>query len=179
MSEASPTQPWVKQLSFVGLCLAVLFFQLLPLETTPRRWTGPDLVLLICLTWALRRPEFAPAYLIAGVALLADLMLQRPPGLLAALTVIASQTLTRRARQMRDQGFAVEWLTVSGALLAVMLGNRLVLALVAVPQAPMGLTLIQLIMSILFFPLVAALAQVLFGVRRVAPGEVDAWGHKL
>ncbi|MCG7573428.1 rod shape-determining protein MreD [Phaeobacter sp. CNT1-3] len=179
MSDTAPAQPWVKQLVFAGLCLAVIFFQLLPLETTPRRWTGPDLVLLICLTWSMRRPDFAPVYLIALVALMADLMLQRPPGLLAALTVVASQTLTKRARQMRDQGFAVEWLTIAGALLVVMLGNRLVLSLAAVPQAPLGLTIIQLIMSVLCYPAVVAAAHFLFGVRKVAPGEVDAWGQKL
>lgn len=179
MSDSAPTKPWVMQCAFAALTLAVIFFQLLPLETTPRRWTGPDLVLLISFAWALRRPDYVPAYLVGLIALMADLMLQRPPGLMAALVVIAVQTLKKRSRLLRDQGFAVEWLTVASTLLAVMLAFRLVLTLTAVPQAPMGLTLIQLVMSVVCYPAVAALSHFAFGVRRVAPGEVDAWGHKL
>lgn len=179
MSDSAPTKPWVMQSIFVALCFAVIFFQLLPLETTPRRWTGPDMVLLICFAWSLRRPDYVPAILVALVALMADLLFQRPPGLFAALMVLATETLKRRARLLRDQTFAVEWLTVASALLGVMLSYRLVLSLMVVPHPPLGLTLIQLVMSVLCYPLVAAVSHYLFGVRKVAPGEVDAWGHKL
>lgn len=179
MSDAAPTKLWVMQATYVALSLTVIFFQLLPLETIPRRWTGPDVLVLIGFAWALRRPDFLPAYLVAFVALMADLMFQRPPGLMAAILVIATETLKRRSRLLRDQGFAVEWLTVASALLAVMLSYRLILSIMVVPHPPLGLTLIQLVMSVMCYPLIAALSHYLFGVRRVAPGEVDAWGHKL
>lgn len=179
MSDTSPTRPWVKQMLFLGAALGVIFFQLLPLETTPRRWTGPDLLVLLTLAWALRRPDYLPAYLVALVMLLADLLFQRPPGLMAGLMVLAAEALKRRSASMRDQTFALEWLAISTTLLAVMLSYRLVLSILLVPQAPIGLTLIQLVVSILCYPAVAALTHYAFGVRKVSPGEVDAWGHKL
>ncbi|CUH65987.1 hypothetical protein TG4357_02172 [Thalassovita gelatinovora] len=177
MNNALLSRRWTMQLAFVALSLAIVFFQLLPLETVPRRWTGPDLLILITFVWAVRRPDYVPAILVAVVFLLGDLLFQRPPGLLAALTVLACEALKRRSRSLRDQTFPVEWLIVSGALLLVMLGNRLVLAILLIPQAPVGLTLIQLIMTILTYPLIAALSHFLFGVRPIAANDAEALRH--
>lgn len=174
MSEALTTRRWGMRLAFVVLALAIIFFQLLPLETTPRRWTGPDLLILITFAWAVRRPDYLPAFLVAFVFLLGDLLFQRPPGLLAALTVLAVEALKRRSRNLRDQTFPVEWLTVSAMLVAVMLGNRMVLALLLIPQAPLGLTVVQLIMTVLTYPLIAAVSHFLFGVRRIAANDAEA-----
>ena len=178
MNETLTSRRWTMQLAYVVLALAIVFFQLLPLETVPRRWTGPDLLILITFSWAVRRPHYVPAILIAVVFLLGDLLFQRPPGLLAALTVLASEALKRRSRSLRDQTFPVEWLTVSGALILVMLGNRLVLAVLLIPQAPVGLTLIQLIMTILTYPIIAMLSHYLFGVRPIAANDAEALRHR-
>ncbi|WP_323786293.1 rod shape-determining protein MreD [Thalassovita sp.] len=178
MNETLTSRRWTMQLAYVVLALAIVFFQLLPLETVPRRWTGPDLLILITFSWAVRRPDYVPAILIAVVFLLGDLLFQRPPGLLAALTVLASEALKRRSRSLRDQTFPVEWLTVSGALILVMLGNRLVLAVLLIPQAPVGLTLIQLIMTILTYPIIAMLSHYLFGVRPIAANDAEALRHR-
>jgi rod shape-determining protein MreD len=167
------------QATYLGLMSMVLFFQLLPLETTPQRWSGPDLLLLISFAWALRRPDYLPSFLVAGIALMADLLLQRPPGLMAALMVVAVQLLKKRARQLRDQSFAIEWLSVAVALLVITLANRMILNITAVPQAPLSLSLVQLVMSMICYPVVVAISHALIGVRKVAPGEVDSWGQRL
>ncbi|MFY0680959.1 MAG: rod shape-determining protein MreD [Thalassovita sp.] len=177
MSDAAGSRLWLMWLVFLCLSLGIIFFQLLPLETTPRRFTGPDLMVLFAFAWATRRPEYVPAFLIAGIMLLGDLLFQRPPGLMAALMVVATEAVKRRSRTLRDQGFPVEWLTITGTLVLVMLGYRLILALLIVPQAPMGLTLIQLIMSVISYPLVVLATQFVFGVRKVSPGETNAMGH--
>jgi rod shape-determining protein MreD len=41
------------------------------------------------------------------------------------------------------------------------------------------LTLIQLILTIGLYPVIAGVAQVALGLRRPAQGEVDALGHRL
>lgn len=174
MSEALTTRRWGMRLAYLVLALAIIFFQLLPLETMPRRWTGPDLLILITFAWAVRRPDYLPAFLVAAVFLLGDLLFQRPPGLLAALSLLAVEALKRRSRALRDQTFPVEWLTVSVMMILVMLGNRMVLAVLLIPQSPMGLTLIQLIMTIIAYPLVAALSHSIFGVRRIAANDAEA-----
>ncbi|MBR9650935.1 rod shape-determining protein MreD [Thalassovita aquimarina] len=174
MSEALTTRRWGMRLAYVLLALAIIFFQLLPLETTPRRWTGPDLLILITFAWAVRRPDYLPAFLVASNFLLGDFLFQRPPGLLAALTVLAVEALKRRSRSLRDQTFLVEWLTVSVMLIVLMLSDRMVLAVLLIPQSPMGLTLVQLIMTIIAYPLVAAVSHSLFGVRRIAANDAEA-----
>ena len=68
---------------------------------------------------------------------------------------------------------------MGAAIAAVGLANRLALGLVMTPQAPLGLTLIQLILTIALYPAIGGLAQLLLGLRRPAQGEVDALGHRL
>jgi rod shape-determining protein MreD len=65
MTDLSRSRLWVMRLSFVALALVILFFHLLPLETTPRPWAGPDLLLGFACAWGLRRPEYVPALFLA------------------------------------------------------------------------------------------------------------------
>jgi rod shape-determining protein MreD len=57
--------------------------------------------------------------------------------------------------------------------------NRVVLMVVMSPQQPLALTLIEMVMTIVFFPLVIVIAQFVFGVARPALGQVDSRGHRL
>ena len=163
----------------VALCVGIMFFHLLPLETTPQRWAAPDLIVALCFAWALRRPDYVPLLAVAGVMLLADLLFQRPPGLWAALVVLAVHWLKSRERRQRETSFVLEWFTVAGCLVTITLLYRLVLlVLIVSPGAPF-LTLMQLVMTILVYPIVVVLSHLAFGVRRSAPGEVDRLGHSL
>ena len=51
MDEVSLTRLWLMRAGFAALILGLLFFQLLPLETTPRRFAGPDLVMGFAFAW--------------------------------------------------------------------------------------------------------------------------------
>lgn len=146
---------------------------------TPIRWIAPDLLLLITIAWVIRRPSFVPALSIFGLYLLADLMLQRPPGLWAALALVLSEILRRRARSMRALSFGLEWASIGLGLIFISAIYRFILSLSLVPQAPLGLTLLHLGLTILAYPLVVFLSFLIFQVKRPAPGEVDALGHKL
>lgn len=180
MAEHTLTRLWTMRGLFVVLALVLILFKLLPLEFTPRRWfAGPDLVMAFCFAWILRRPEYVPPLAIAGVFLLADLMLQRPPGLLAGLVVMAAQNLKSRGMTLRNQPFSVEWLSVSAIFLAVALANRLILAVTVAPQAPFGLSAVQLVMTMLAYPFVVLISTYLFGVRKSSLGEVNALGQRL
>ena len=179
MAESPTTQVWIGRGVFGGLALMIIFLQLLPLNMTPGGWAGPDMLLLLIFAWVARRPDYAPFAIIAGVCLLADLLFQRPPGLWAALVLIASEALRARAPGLRSLPLAVEWGSVAMAVIGVTLANRMVLALSMTPQAPLGLTLIQMLATLACYPLVVIAAHVLFGVTRTAPGQVNALGQKL
>ncbi|KPQ21354.1 MAG: rod shape-determining protein MreD [Rhodobacteraceae bacterium HLUCCA24] len=168
---------WLKRTVFLVLCIAVIFFSLLPLDTGTPRWAPPDLLLALCLVWAARRPDYVPVLSIAFVALLADLLYQRPPGLYAALTVLGSEYLKARARMLRDSGFWVEWATAAAVLTVIALAYRLALGLLAVPQPPLALSLVQVLATVAIYPPVVAVSHLFLGLRR--PAASDPGGTRL
>ncbi|MEM6940152.1 MAG: rod shape-determining protein MreD [Pseudomonadota bacterium] len=179
MTELSPARLWVMRGAFLLLALLLILFQLLPLETLPRTWAGPDLLLCFACAWSLRRPEYVPAVPLALTFFLADLLLQRPPGLLALLTLIACENLKIRSRSLRDSSFPAEWLTVSVTFIVLAMANRLVLAIALVDLPPLTLFLSGLAMSVLVYPAVVLITHFAMGVRMAAPGDLDALGQRV
>ena len=46
MAEPTPAmQLWLARLSFLGLATMLVFLRLLPLDTLPRLWAAPDILL--------------------------------------------------------------------------------------------------------------------------------------
>ncbi|MCR8726619.1 rod shape-determining protein MreD [Frigidibacter sp. ROC022] len=166
-------------LMFLGLAVLVIFVQLLPISLVTGGWAGPDVLLAITMAWGLRRPDYLPPLLAGAVMLMADLILQRPPGLWAALVVLALELLRARNQIWRDLPFLLEWGVISVVMAAVVLLYWLVLAVFFVVQPAIGLYLIQLISTILVYPPVVLISATVLGVRKVAPGQVDALGHRL
>lgn len=179
MAEARPGRTWLMRLAFLGVAMLILFYHLLPLDMMPPLYAGPDLLVALCFSWALRRPDYVPALSVAGVMLLADLMLGRPPGLWAALMLIATETLKRRDRRGPETTFVVEWIAIATTLMTITIAYRLVLGLLLVPAGPPFLALMRFAMTVICYPLVVVLSQVLFGVRRMAPGDFDHAGRSL
>jgi rod shape-determining protein MreD len=172
MAETGSLHLWLMRALFAALAGTLVFARLLPLDMAPPGWAGPDLFLALAFAWAVRRPEYVPPLLVAALALAMDLLLQRPPGLWAALTVIGCETLRRRAPALRDLTFLADWAAVAGTLVAMVLAYRLVLTVLIVDQAPLGLSLMQLLSTLVAYPLVAALSHLVFGVRKRAPGDL-------
>jgi rod shape-determining protein MreD len=179
MAEGVPSTVWAYRALFAVLALALLFLRLLPLGSAAGTWPGPDLLMCLTFAWVLRRPDYVPLVLIALVVLLEDLMLMRPPGLWAALMVLGAEFLRNRTALSRELSFVVEWVLVAGVMAAVAMGNRLVLAVTMLDQASLGQTIIQLVASILCYPVVVFLSRLAFGVRKPAAGEIDAYGRRL
>lgn len=177
MAELSTSRLWLMRAGFVGLALLILFFHLLPLDTVPRRWAPPDLLIAFTFAWVLRRPDYVPVLILALVMLVADLMLQRPPGLLAMLMVLGCEYLKNQTAGLRQASFVGEWMAVGIVLVGITVLNRLILGILAVDPAPLGLNLIQVGLTFLVYPVVVVLSQSLMGVRKLAPSDADAMGR--
>ena len=134
---------------------------------------------MLALAWVTRRPSLVPAVAVAAVFLLADFLFHKPPGLWAGLVLILSEILRGRVHTLRTLPFWMEWGTVSVGITVITAVERFTLSMVLVPQASLGLTLVQLTLTILAYPLVVFVSYAVFGVHRPAPGEVDASGHRL
>lgn len=178
MNDLSATRLWLMRAAFLLLTLVIIFFHLLPLETTPRRWAGPDIVLAFALAWSLRRPEYVPAPALALAFLLADLLLQRPPGLWAMLALIGCENIKVRGRTLRDQNFFAEWVTVTLIVIAITVTYRVVLGIILVDLPGLSLSLSELVLTLLVYPAVVAVTHFFMGVRKAAPGELDALGQR-
>jgi rod shape-determining protein MreD len=176
MTEQTLTRLWGMRLVFALLVCTILFFHLLPLETSPRRWVGPDMVLAFALAWSLRRPDYVPSLLLAGLFLLVDILLFRPPGLWAVLALLGCEHLKTRARSLRDGGFVNEWLAVCAVMAFVAIGYRAILMLTLVQLPGVGLSIFELVMTMLFYPVAVAATHFLLGVRKASPGQLEAWG---
>jgi rod shape-determining protein MreD len=179
MADLAPSTVWGYRALFGFLAGFLLFTRLLPLGSIAGGWPGPDLLFCLALVWVLRRPDYVPPLLIGVVVLLEDLLLMRPPGLWAAITVLAAEFLRNRAALTRELSFAVEWLLAATVIAAAMLGYRLMMMLAMLPQVGLGQAMIHMIVTILCYPLMVLLSRFAFGVRKPATGEVDGYGRRI
>lgn len=195
MIDGGTREVWAHRILFVVLALVFLFFRLLPLGEVAepcgteealchlRAWLGhmpgPDLLLCIIFAWTMRRPDYLPVLLIAAVVLLEDLIVLRPPGLWTGLVVLVSEIIRSRVALTRELNFGVEWLLVSAMMVAMLIIYRLAFGLVLLPQPPFGFAMVQVVWSILCYPLVVFLSRVVLDLYKPGMGEVDAYGRRL
>jgi rod shape-determining protein MreD len=179
MAEGIVARRWGYRALYLGLCLFIVFVRLLPLDAGSGGLPGPDLILCLTFAWVLRRPSYVPLGLVALVLLTTDVLFLRPLGLWAGIGVVAYEVLRQREATSRDLTFPLEWAMIAGVVVSMTVANALILALFAAPQPVLGLTLLQMIMTVLAYPLVVLFSSALLGVRKSAPGEVDRLGHRL
>ncbi|MGB7268090.1 MAG: rod shape-determining protein MreD [Albidovulum sp.] len=164
---------------FIGIAAIIIFFRILPLSTLPPRWPGPELLLCLTVVWVLRRPDYVPALLIAGVFLIDDLLALRPPGLWALIVLLGTEFLRSRENSTRDLPFFAEWMMAGGVIAVMTLANSFVHFLFMIPQASFAQVSVQLVATLMAYPFLALAMQLAFGLRRAATGEVDALGQRL
>ncbi|WP_322889976.1 MULTISPECIES: rod shape-determining protein MreD [unclassified Yoonia] len=178
MAEVADSATWARRVVFVLLACMIAVAQLVPLNLEPATWAAPDLLLAMTCVWVARRPDYLPVYIVAAVFFMTDLLFQRPPGLWAALVIMLTEAIRTRHRELRNMSFVAEWAFVGLGLVAITLANRIVLAIVMTPQAPFGLTVMQLGGTVAIYPLVALVAYYLFGVSHPAPGDMRKIGQR-
>lgn len=165
---------WIWGGAYFGLAAVLIGLHILPVDIGPNGYPGPDILLCITFVWVLRRPQYLPPLLIAAVFLLTDILYMRPPGLWTALVVVATEMLRSREASLREQQIAAEMGTVAVVIVALHLVYWLVLLVFAVPQARIGMLLLQLIATLVAYPMIAAVARLVFKVQRLDPAEFRA-----
>lgn len=170
---------WLHRLIFLAVVVFITFLRLLPLDTSAGHLPGPDILLCLILAWMVRRPEYLPAPMIAVVVLAEDILLMRPPGLWTAGVLMGAEFLRARSALTRELSFGVEWLLVSGVMVAMFLANRVILVLAFLPQPNLGYALVQMVWSALAYPAVVAFSRYGLDLHKPAMGEIDAYGRKM
>lgn len=179
MNELSASRLWMMRAAFALVVISILFFHLLPLQTAAGGLIWPDLILAFALAWSVRRPQYVPAVLLAALFLLADLLLQRPPGLWAALALIACERIKQQSRMLRDASLATELASVAAWIIGIGLAYRIILALLFVDMPPVGPALIQIAVTVAAYPLVIGFTHAIMGVRKATPNDIGNKGARL
>ncbi|WP_299547610.1 rod shape-determining protein MreD [uncultured Tateyamaria sp.] len=173
---APSSRLWTMRIAFSALTLLILFLHLLPLQTATGGLIWPDFLLLFALAWSVRRPDYVPATLLAVLFLMADLLLQRPPGLWALLALIACEQMKTQSRSLRDASLATELVSAVLWIVGIGIAYRLTLAVLLVEVPQLGPTLIQIVVTAIAYPVVVTITHVLMGVRKPTPGDIDGKG---
>ena len=179
MAEWTDRKTWINRGVFVFLAFVLIVIDLVPLDMRPSLWAAPDLLLAATLAWVARKPRHVPVLVIAAIMLMTDFLFMRPPGLWAALVVGLTEMIRRQHRDFRNMPLLVEWGTITVGIIAITLANRVILAIVMAPQAPLALTMIEMAGTIAIYPVVLIVAHFVFGVSRSAPGELGSKGQVL
>ena len=161
---------------FFVLCAGIIFINMLPLTTEPRRVPGPDLLFCITAIWIMRRPRWAPVGLIVLVHLVADLLFLRPVGLWPAISLLGYEYLRRKSIETTEIPPLVEFgmaMVLFGGL--VML-NAVAHILFGIPHPSFGASALHVIVTAVAYPLVMAFSVYVTRVRRARPSDFDGSG---
>lgn len=164
---------------WLALAAAWMFSRMLPLTPVAGGWPLPDLLLVVTLGWVMRRPAHLPAVAIGLVWLVEDMLTLRPPGLWALMVLAGTEFLRARHAMVREINLGLEWAIVAGVIAAMWLGNRLILAIVMVPNVPLDLSLMQLLATVALYPVAVFVLHFVLQVRKPATGELDELGRRL
>jgi rod shape-determining protein MreD len=179
MADTQVVSVWLGRGMYLACAAVLLFWALVPLQFTPSVIPRPDLTL--CLTFAivLRRPEYAPFWLVALVFFVDDILLERPMGLWTGLVVLACEFIRSQEYRFRETIFPVEWAFVGAIMFLTLLANRLMLALVFVPLPRFGLEALHYFVTVLVYPGVVFFCYFVLRVRKVTPDVAIRFGHRL
>lgn len=170
---------WSYRALYVLIAGVLIFARLLPLPDTAGGIPGPDLLFALTCVWIVRRPQYVPPVLVGLVILTADLLLMRPPGLWAALVVVAAEYLRSRTRRAREMNFALEWAYAAVVIALAVLAQRVVLIVLAVAVPRLGSDLLFLLLTVLSYPVMAFLSHSLLRVRRPGSAETSTLGRRI
>ncbi len=145
------------QILYFCIGLLIIFFQILPLQTTPQNWSGPNVLLVFFAAIVTKRPQYTSSFLLALVFLIEDFFLMRPPGLMPALIVISFYILKRKIQNQEENSLISVWVNVATCLTLVLLIYYMISVLLFLPSAGFSLTLMEIIVSLALYPIFSTL----------------------
>ena len=145
------------QVVYFCIGLLIIFFQILPLQTTPQTWSGPNILLVFFAAIVTKRPEFTSSFLIASIFLIEDFFLMRPPGLMSSLTVLGFYFLKRKFQYQEVNSLIFGWGSVTACLTIILLLYYFISVLLFIPSAGFRLTLMELLVTLALYPVFSVL----------------------
>ena len=147
----------IHQILYFCIGLLIIFFQILPLQTTPQSWSGPNVLLVFFAAIVIKKPEFTSSLLIAVVFLIEDFFLMRPPGLMSSLTVLGLYILKTKFQNQEETSLVFVWGNVEICLTLILLICYFVSKLLFIPSAGLRLTIMEITVTLAIYPIFSIL----------------------
>jgi len=165
MRELNESVIWFNRALFVSLALFAILASMLPLGLSADSISMPDILVAMTFAWVVRRPDTAPYFLVVMTALFADIMLMRPIGLWAMLTLLVGEFARAQRRPLREQMFVMEWAVFALVFSVAIGGYMLALNLTFTPGPGIDLMLNHILLTVLTYPLVVGILHWVFRIR--------------
>lgn len=179
MQDESPFRLFSYRAGYAGLGILLVLWSVVPFDMRAGALPRPDVFYCITMVYVIRRPEWAPVWLIFGVFFLRDILTQAPLGLFTLLIVMGSEVVRANIQAFREYFFGLEWVWIGGIFVAITLVQQVLLVL-TLSQTPRFVEQLYLILfTVAIYPVTVAVMKFGFGFTRPRPGELDAWGKRL
>ena len=126
---------FVHQIGYFCIGLLIIFFQILPLQTIPQTWSGPNVLLVFFAAIVTKKPEFISSILIAIIFLIEDFFLMRPPGLMSSLAVVGFYFLKRKFQNQEVSSLMSDLGSVATCLTLIIILSYFISVLLFIPSA--------------------------------------------
>ena len=177
MVDQGALEIWLYRLLATVLIALWVFVSLLPINGATAGLPWPDLAYCLMIAWILRRPEYMPFPLVVLLGLAMDFLFFKVPGAWTLILLISTEILRRSSETEGNSGLVYEGTAVLATLVGAFLGHRALLAIFGAPQPPLGGTLLELVFTLIAYPLVALISVYIFQIRR--PHLTDSLSFKI
>ncbi|WP_424927522.1 hypothetical protein [Amaricoccus tamworthensis] len=168
--ETSRGRPWFRMVVFLIFAIVAIYTPMIPVAPGGTQIT-PDAFYCLAMAWIIRDPDAAPFWVIVALALVADVLMFRPPGLMALGMLIVTDMVRHRRAAVRGLGFFSEWLVVSVLYCVMLAGTQAVLKMVFVDVPEIGLSMELAFRTVLLYPVIAAAVALGLRMSKSEKGE--------
>jgi len=166
MVDQNALEIWLYRLLATVLIALWIFASLLPINGAAAGLPWPDIAYCLMIAWILRRPEFMPFPLIVVLGLTMDFLFFKVPGAWTLILLLSTEILRKSSETEGNSGVIYEGGAVLATLVGAFLGHRALLAIFGVQQPPLGGTLLELVFTLLAYPLVVLISVYILQIRR-------------
>ncbi len=179
MNEVTPWQLFVRRGAYLSVGLLLIIGTLIPFDLTAGGLPGPDILYCLTMIYVIRRPEFVPVWSIFLVFFLRDILSMAPLGLWSLLVVVGTEVVRANIQAFREYFFPLEWLWIAAIFGGMIVIQQVTLSTTLSITPNFGELLYMFVFTVAVYPVTVAVMRYVFRISRPAPGNLDAWGHRL
>lgn len=167
----TPWTTWRERGLYLLTAVVLIFIGVLPMQSRNLGAAVPDLTFCVTVAWVMRRPESAPAILVAIVCFAGDVLFGRPLGIWSFLMVAGTEYFRNRETGKGLQMRLLEWLSVAILFGIMLIAYRVILYASLTPAPGLPALFWHFLVTVLAYPPTVAVLYWLLKVRAPLPAD--------